>query len=370
VLSARPTGCPIYPVKDSMEIMNEVGRLVIGGVDAHADTHDAVALDERGGMLGSASFPTTLAGYRALLGWLRCFGVVDRVGVESSGSYAAALTRFLTAEGVVVLEVNQPHRHTRRRRGKSDGIDAELAARHALSLQSVVTPKQTSGIVESIRQLRVARQGARKARGAALLQLGGLLVTAPAELREQLAVRKTLDGKVALCRDLEPDLTRVREPLMAAQVALRSLARRIALLDSEIAELDAQIAPLVEQTAPRTLALLGVGSRHAAQLLVTAGQNIERLHSEAAFAALCGASPIEASSGKTTRHRLNHGGDRQANHALHMIVCCRLRYCPTTRIYVERRTAEGKTKREIIRCLKRAVAREVHRTLTADLAST
>jgi transposase len=352
-----------------MASMNEIGPRVIGGVDAHADTHHAAALDAWGALLGSASFPTTLAGYRELLAWLRGFGTVERVGVESSGSYAAALTRYLLGEGVVVLEVNQPHRHTRRRRGKSDVVDAESAARHALSLQAVVTPKLTTGIVESIRQLRVARQSAQKARQAALVQLGSLIVTCPSELRDALAIRKTLTGKVALCRRLRSDPTRVAEPLVAAKVALRSLARRIVQLDEEISELDAQIAPLIEAAAPRTLALFGIGPNHAAQLLISAGQNIERLHSEAAFAALCGASPIAASSGKTTRYRLNRGGDRQANHALHLVAVCRLRYCPKTQAYAERRTADGKSRREIVRCLKRAIAREVHRTLSADLAS-
>jgi transposase len=352
-----------------MESMNEVGSRVIGGVDAHADTHQVAALDAHGALLGSASFPTTLAGYHALLAWLESFGEVDRVGVESTGSYAAALTRYLLGEGVVVLEVNQPHRHTRRRRGKSDGVDAESAARHALSLQSVVTPKLTTGVVESIRQLRVARQSARKARQAALVQLGSLIVTSPSELRDALALRKTLTGKVALCCGLRSDPTRVAEPLVAAKVALRSLARRIRQLDNEIRELDAQITPLVETAAPRTLALFGVGPNHAAQLLVSAGENIERLHSEAAFAALCGASPIAASSGKTTRYRLNRGGDRQANHALHLIAVCRLRYCPITQAYAARRTTDGKSRRDIIRCLKRAIAREIHHTLTADLTT-
>lgn len=295
--------------------MNDGPRRVVGGVDAHADTHYAAVLDERGALLGTRSFATTTAGYRELLCWLASFGAVDRVGVESAGSYAAALTRYLVGEGVRVLEVNQPHAHTRRRRGKTDAIDAEQAARHALSLQTSVTPKLTSGIVESIRQLRIARQSATKARQAALLQLGGLLITAPSELRDQLAVRKTLDGKVALCRRLRPDNARMDEPINAAKAALRSLARRIALLDAEIAELDTQLAPLVERAAPRTLELFGVGPNHAAQLLITAGQNIGRLRSEAAFAALCGASPIPASSGKTSRHRLSRGGDRQANHA-------------------------------------------------------
>ena len=349
--------------------MNQEVRRVIGGVDSHADTHQAAALDERGRLLGTKSFAVSAAGYRELLAWLASFGLIDRVGVESTGSYAAGLTRHLLAARVRVLEVNQPHAHTRRRRGKTDAIDAELAARHALSLASAVTPKQSSGIVESIRQLRVARDSAVKSRSAAIVQLGDLICTAPSELREQLVLRKTLKGKAALCRRLRPDTDRLSEPANAAKLALRSLAHRIALLDEEIAQLDRQLTPLVAAAAPRTTALLGVSTGHAGQLLITAGQNIERLHSEAAFAALCGASPIPVASGKRGRYRLNPGGDRQANRALHMIAVCRLRHCPQTRAYAQRRSSEGKAKKEIIRCLKRYIARQAYSTLRDDLRS-
>jgi transposase len=352
-----------------MHSMNQDLRRVIGGVDSHADTHQAAALDDRGRLLGTKSFAVSAAGYRELLAWLASFGVIDRVGVESTGSYAAGLTRHLVSERVRVLEVNQPHAHTRRRRGKTDAIDAEMAARHALSLATAVTPKQTTGIVESIRQLRIARDSAVKSRSVAMVQLGDLVRTAPSELREQLAIAKTLKGKAALCRRLRPDTDRLSEPVNAAKLALRSLARRIALLDDEIAELDTQLTPLVATAAPRTTALLGISTGHAGQLLITAGQNIDRLHSEGAFAALCGASPIPVASGKRGRYRLNPGGDRQANRALHMIAVCRLRYCPDTRAYAQRRTTEGKTKKEIIRCLKRYIARQAYATLREDLRS-
>ncbi|HVP02921.1 MAG TPA: IS110 family transposase [Solirubrobacteraceae bacterium] len=352
-----------------MQSMTENDRRVIGGVDAHADTDHAAVLDYRGALLGSRSFTVSAAGYRELLAWLEGFGEVDRVGVESTGSYAAGLTRHLIAQGVRVLEVNQPHAHTRRRRGKTDAIDAEMAARHALSLANVVTPKQTTGIVEAIRQLRVARDSAVKSRSVAMLQLGDLILTAPSELREQLATRKTLKAKAALCRRLRPDAGATDNPINAAKFALRSLARRITTLDQEIAELDAQLTPLVASAAPRTTALLGISTGHAGQLLLTAGQNIERLHSERAFAALCGSSPVPVASGKRGRYRLNPGGDRQANRALHMIAVCRLRYCPRTRAYAERRTSEGKTKKEIMRCLKRYIAREAYTCLRDDLRS-
>ena len=242
-----------------MGSMNDGRARVVGGVDSHADTHAVAVLDARGVLVA------TVVGYRALLSWLRGFGELDRVGVESTGSYAAALTRYLVAEDVVVVEVNQPHPHTRHRRGKSDEIDAELAARHALSLQTSATPKRTDGIVESIRQLRVVRDGAMKARVAAITQLGSLLITAPAELREQLSEPTTLAAKATLCRRLRPDTTRAGDPLNAAKIALRSLARRIATLETEIRELDRQLAPLVGHAAPRTLGLLGIGPTHAGQ---------------------------------------------------------------------------------------------------------
>ena len=346
--------------------MMEHATGVIGGVDCHSRTHHAVALDDRGRRLGDAEFPATARGYRALHGWLASFGEIAAVGAESTSAYGAGLTRWLTSNGVRVLEVNQPHKHLRSRRGKSDAIDAEAAARKVLAGEVQVIPKDTTGVVESIRQLRVAREGALKARSAALCQLGDLLVTAAPELREALP-RKTLLGQARLCAKLRPDGRRLSEPLQAAKFALRSLARRIADLDEEIKELDEKLRELVRQTAPRTIELLGVGIQHTGQLLVTAGQNIDRLRSEAAFAHLCAAAPIPASSGLTQRHRLNPGGDRTANRTLHMIAVVRLRYCERTRAYAARRTREGLSKREVIRCLKRYIARELYHSLCADL---
>jgi len=341
--------------------------LVVGGVDAHADSHHAAALDQRGALLGSARFPTTPDGYRELFRWLSSFGQLELVAVESTGSYAAGLVRYLRSQAVRVREVNEPQAHTRRRLGKSDPLDAELAARAALSGKASAIPKQTDGIVESIRQLRVARQSAVKARSAALAQLQDLLVTAPEPLRAQLSGHKTTRGMASRCRRLRPALRELERPAHSARFALRSIALRIKILDAEIAALDRQLEWLVHRAAPRTTGLLGISTCHAGQLLVSAGQNIERLRGEASFAALCGASPLPASSGKTTRHRLNYGGDRDANRALHLIAVCRLRYCPRTRAYARRRATEGKGKAEILRCLKRYIARETYRTLSADL---
>jgi len=347
--------------------MTDQRQVVVAGVDAHTDEHHVAVVDAQGRLLGAAAFPTTAHGYADLIGWVREHGDIDQVGVESTGAYAAGLVRALLADGIRVVEVNRPHPHARQRLGKSDPIDAELAARAALSGTATAVPKQTSGIVEAIRQLAVARAGALKARTAALQQLDDLVITAPEQLRGELRHGRTLKAKAALCLHLRPDKDRIHEPAQAAKLALRSLARRIRQLEREIGELDGQLEHLVNAAAPRTVQLFGVGTQSAGQLLVTAGQNIDRLRGEAAFAKICGAAPIQASSGRTTRHRLDFGGDRQANRALHMIAVCRLRYCQRTRAYATRRTADGLNRREILRCLKRYIARETYHTLRADL---
>jgi transposase len=334
---------------------------VTGGVDTHGETHHAGVIDQVGREVADAEFPTTPAGYRALLAWLRTHGQLEGVGVEGTGAYGAALGRYLRSQGVVVVEVDRPDRKTRRTKGKSDPIDAYAAARAALSGQASGTPKTRDGKVEAIRVLRNARGSAVKARTQAINQLKGLLVTGPAELREQLR-RLESAALVEACAQLSPG-TDLTDPAAAVQTALRRLATRIQTLNAEIAEADRELAQLVSAAAPRLVALMGVGPEVAGQLLVTAGDNPDRLRSEAAFAHLCGVAPIPASSGRTDRHRLNRGGDRAANSSLYTVVLCRLRHDPATRAYAQRRTKQGLSKPEIIRCLKRYVAREVYRTL-------
>jgi transposase len=346
--------------------MTRTRRNIIGGVDTHADTHYAAVLDERGHLLGVQQFPSTEDGHQQLDRWLRGYGTISSVGIEGTGSYGAGLTRHLRAAGVSVIEVNQPHAHTRARRGKSDAVDAEAAARKVLAGECTAIPKDTTGIVEAIRQLLRARGSAVHARATGLVQLGQLAVTAPEQVRASLSA-KSLPGKASQAARWRLDSTRLADPAHAARAALRSVARRIHTLDNEISTLDMQLSILVKRAVPTTLGLLGIGVIHAAQMVVTAGQNINRLHSETAFAHLCGAAPIPASSGKTERHRLNPGGDRDANRTLYLIAVVRLRYCQRTRAYATRRTSEGKSKKEIIRCLKRYIAREVYYTLRADL---
>ena len=343
------------------ESMHDQHRHVVGGVDTHGKVHVAGAVDETGRILGTEVFPATQKGYSALLGWLRGHGTLERVGVEGTGAFGAGLARYLAEQGVDVVEVNRPNRQARRRRGKSDPADAEAAARAALNGEASGTPKSGGGLVESVRVLRVARRSAMKARTQAANQLHALIVTAPEQLRSRLRNLDT-DTMVGVCSRYRPgDVARPEE---ATKTALRVLAQRHLDLSEEIDTLDTQIRQLCALANPALLGTQGVGPEVAATLLVTAGDNPERMRSEASFAALCGVSPVPASSGKITRHRLNRGGDRQANNALWRIVMVRMQRDPRTQDYIARRTAEGKSKPEIMRCLKRHIAREVFTLLT------
>lgn len=339
---------------------------IIGGVDTHAATHCAAAIDTTGRLHGVAEFPATDAGYKHLVVWLRSHGHLQAVGVEGTGAYGAGLARHLRAAQVTVIEAPRPDRRLRRNHGKSDPIDAEAAARAVLAGTATVVPKAGDGPVEAIRALRIARLGAIKAKTAATNTLRGVLITAPEPLRTQLPSAGLPNKIIEACARLRPDGDHLDDPTQATKAALRSIAQRARVLREEIKILDSQIQALVAATAPATLAVFAMGPDTAAALLVTVGDNPDRLRSERAFAHLCGVAPIPASSGKTNRHRLHRGGDRSANRALHIAVIVRMRYCTKTRDYVARRTAEGLSKPEIIRCLKRYLAREIYRTVRAD----
>ena len=332
--------------------------VVVGGIDTHKDLHAAAVLDPAGVVLGTESFSTTRAGYRALLRWMRGFGDVRRVGVEGTGSYGAGVTRHLTEAGVEVLEVDRPDRTDRRRRGKSDALDAENAARAALAGRRTTTPKTKDGKVESLRVLRLTRSTAVKSRRVALQLLRNHIVSAPEELRDQVR-HLTRMQLIRTCAAWRPDAAGFRDPVVATRFALRSLARRILELDDEVAQLDELIEPARARARPGP----GPGRRGGRGGRRAAARDRRRqprppAH-EAGFAMLCGVAPLPASSGKTQRHRLNRGGDRAANSALHLAVITRLRVDARTKAYVARRTAEGRSKLEIMRCLKRYVAREV-----------
>jgi len=341
--------------------MLEATRAVVGGIDTHGEAHVAAALDEVGGLLGTESFGANGPGYEDLVRWLEGFGTVSKVGVEGTGSYGAGISRFLTRSGIEVVEVDRPNRQTRRRAGKSDPLDALAAARAALSGEASGRAKSRDGWVEALRVLLVAKRSARTARVKALTQMRQVVYSAPEELRAKLR-GLPISTFVPKCQGLRP--SRSVDPVGAAtKASLSSLAHRVSDLEAELEELDALITPLVKTNATTLLAIRGVGIDTAASLLVAAGDNPERLRSEAAWAHMCGVSPLEASSGKVTRHRFNPGGNRQANSALWHIVITRLACDPTTQAYMERRMKEGRSKREVIRVLKRYVAREVFHAL-------
>jgi transposase len=337
---------------------------VVLGVDTHNDVHVAAVITMLGVLLANQTFPATGAGYTVLLEWARGHGRLRRAGVEGTSSHGTALTRHLRGHHIEVIEVNRPDRAVRRRRGKTDAVDAENAARAVLSGQATAVAKSSDGSVEMIRMFKMAKDSAVKARTQAINQLRAVLIRADPRLRESLAGL----GPVALVRRCAELPVATGHPVdTAATDVLRTLARRILTLTDEIRQLQHQMTTVIGQCAPGLLDQHGIGPDTAAGLLIAAGDNPERLTSQAAFAALCGVNPIEASSGKTVRHRLNRGGDRRANSALYTIVLTRLGRDQRTRDYAAKRTTEGKSKKEIIRCLKRYVARGVFPIIAAAL---
>jgi transposase len=352
---------------------------VVVGVDTHQLTHHAAVLTTTGRLLGSAEFAATSAGYRCLWEWATSLSPlgVAAVGVESTGSYGAGLTQYLLAtdsgawtDEIDVREVIRPEKTVRAMRGKSDPIDAEAAARAVLAGTATGRPKIKTGVVEAIRTITVTRDSAVKDRTACESQLRDLITTAPAALREQL-LPLTTHARVARAARLRPDPATLEDPIQATKYALRALAHRILALRAEITAADKALAPLVRAAAPRLLALPQVGVHTAAQMLITGGENIDRLRSEAAFAKLVGTAPVPASSGKTHRVRLNRGGDRQANTKIHLLVLRRLASDPATRAYMARRSHEPRMDtKAILRCLKRYAAREIYHALRADLLTT
>jgi transposase len=360
VLSQRylPDGFP-YRVVGRTQVHDKT--IITVGVDTHCDVHVTAVLDQMGRLLATQSFPAMTRGYAQLATWAESFGTVDKVGMEGTGHYGAGLLRFLSDYGLAVIEVDRPDRSARRRNGKSDPLDAESAARAVQSGRATGTPKSRNTQVEMIRTLRVARRGAMKARVQAGAQLHALVVAAPEPVRAGLR-RLGTKQRVKLCAAFR--VGEVSDATSRVKLALRCLARRWQALQAEIDDLDQHLTNLVSDAAPQLLALPGVGVDTAGQLLVTVGDNPQRLGSEAMFARLCGAAPIPVSSGRTDRYRLHRGGDRMANSALWRIALVRVRCHQPTKDYVARRTAEGKTKTEIMRCLKRYIARETFPLLT------
>ncbi|MHA0285319.1 IS110 family RNA-guided transposase [Mycobacterium sp. C3-094] len=337
-------------------------RRVVIGIDTHLDTIHLAAITDTSQLLGDAEFATSPTGYWAAICWARSFGEVVSVGVEGTSSYGAGITQALQANDIHTVEVNRPDRAARRKQGKSDPLDAYSAARAVLAGHSLAVPKDPH--TGALKALLVARRGAIKARTAAINQIKDLLVTAPAELRERYRRYPTtlrLIDALARCRP-----TAHEDPTaVSVLIACKALAQRIEFLERQDRDLAAELDSLTTALNPALRAAYGVGPDTAAQLLITAGTNSHRLRSEAAFAMLAGAAPIPASSGKTTRHRLSRGGDRAANNALHRIALVRWSHEPRTRDYVARQLAVGRSKKDVRRLLKRAIAREMFRHLTA-----
>jgi transposase len=331
-------------------------RRVVVGVDTHKYVHVAVVIDDLGTSLGSQSFAADSGGYTQLIDWAAGFGGKLTFGIEGTGSYGAGLAGAVRRRNIGTVEVVRTDRRDRRLRGKSDTIDAENAARAVLSGQATAVPKTNDGVVEMIRQIKVAKDIAVKARTAAIISLKQVIVNAPPELREELQPLTKM-ALINRCAGLRPGpITTITA---SSKHTLPAIARRWQQLNTEIVEHEKVLTGLTTKAAPQLSAAFAVGPDTAAEMLIVSGDNPERIRSEAAFARLCGVAPIPASSGMTTRHRLNRGGHRQANAALYRVVIVRMQHHEPTKAYVARRTAEGKTKAEIIRCLKRLLAREL-----------
>lgn len=336
--------------------VNRSGHIVVG-VDTHKHVHVAAVMDSVSGIQSSLTIATDNGGYQQLVDWAAGFGQIIAFGIEGTGSYGAGLTSFIRRNGHRVVEVNRPDRRMRRLAGKSDTLDAENAARAVLAGFATAEPKTPDGTVEMIRQLKAAHDGAVKDRTSAMITLKTMLIHAADQLRQDTA-RKTQIMLARHLASLRP--TRLETPDDSIRHTLRSIARRWIALDAEAMELQTMIEELVLKTAPQLVQPFGIGVDTAAEILIVVGDNPERIRSEAALAKLAGISPIPASSGMTSgRHRINHGGHRQLNAAIYRTVIVRMRFHQPTIDYVARRTAEGLSKRDIIRCFKRYVIREV-----------
>ncbi len=331
-------------------------RRVIVGVDTHKHVHVAVAVNDLGAVLDSRSFAADSSGYAQLIDWSLTLGGRLTFGIEGTGSYGAGLTSAVRRRDIGVIEVVRTDRRDRRLRGKSDTLDAENAAKTVLAGTATALPKSADGVVEMIRTIKVAKDVAVKARTSAMITLKQVLVNAPPALREELQPLSRM-ALIRRCAALRPG--QVDDVTAAAKHTLRAIARRWLALDTEITAHEKLLAELTAAAAPDLAAAFAVGPDTAAEMLIVAGDNPDRIRSEAAFARLCGVAPIPASSGMTTRHRLNRGGHRQANAALYRVVIVRMQHHEPTKAYLARRTAEGKSKPEIIRCLKRLLAREL-----------
>jgi transposase len=349
-----------------MSMLAELVELVIG-VDTHTDTHTAVlvAVDTRA-VLATVTVTADAEGYTELVTLAERHAGLRAWAIEGAGGYGAGLARHLQELGELVVELDRPVRPGRRAGAKSDVIDAERAARDALSRFHLAQPK-TGSQRAGLQILLTARRAAIAAAITARHQLRALVITAPEPVRARFRGQSTRD-MLATATRLRPTTAGGDIHTMTALTVLRALARRVAALETEAADHEHAIQTIVRGWRPDLLELPGVGPINAATVL-TAWSHPGRCRNDAAFAMLAGAAPIPASSGKTVRYRLNRAGDRQLNRALHNITLSRLRYDPDTRAYAERRRGEGKTDRDIKRCLKRYIARQLYRQLETGAAA-
>lgn len=338
---------------------------VVLGVDTHLDVHVGVVISHSGSLLGTRSVSVNLHGYEDLFHWATQFGQLEIAGIEGTGTYGAALYRYLQSKGITVIEVNRPDRSKRRMHGKSDPLDAENAARAVLAGTATAIPKDKNGACEAIRMVLVARRSAVKAKTQAMNQIRALLVSGPQEIRERLWKTKAHECAKACLSVRTLGKTELSMTLMTT---LKLLARRWTVLAEELSQLDKSLDGLTHEHCKNLRSRMGVGPYTAAALVTVAGDNPNRLKNESALAALCGVNPLPASSGKTVRHRLNRGGSRSANNALWTITLVRARSDPRTRAYVARRSAEGLSTKEIYRCLKRYIVRELYPLIMDDLS--
>ena len=341
---------------------NEAG--FVGGVDSHKDTIHVAVITEIGVEVDDREFGTTAAGYRAAVAWLTGHGGLSAVGIEGTSSYGAGISAALTEAGVNVVEVNRTRPAERRKQGKSDRLDAYRAARAVLAGEASAEPKRAS--IEPLRALSIARRSALKAQQAAWRQIGALLITASAAIRDRYRDMPEARLVAALANTRPAAIT--DSDLADTLFALRSLARRHRDLREGIDQLQERCAPGSPRPTPPCWRSREWDRSSAHNWLITAGGNPDRLRSEASFAALCGAAPVPVSSGRTDRHRLSPGGDRAANSALHLIVTNRMTNDPHTRAYRDAHLDRGWSKKDIYRALKRAVAREVFQALTGRCA--
>lgn len=340
-------------------LADEVDYVV--GVDTHRDEHVlAVVVAPAGGVVAQRSVRASAHGYAEAVRFAEKHAGGARVwAVEGAGHYGAGLVRHLSGRGETVLEIGRGPRDERRLRGKDDPLDAIRSARAALASETLTLPR-TGQRREALRLLLVARRSAVDVRRQALVQLRSVIVTAPDPLRDELRglpVRQLIKR----CSRLRRSSSRSPDQLATALV-LRTLARRAQAATAEAAELEREILAHIRALAPQLLSEHGVGPIVAAQLIV-AWSHPGRVRSEAAFARLAGVAPIPASSGRTVRHRLSRGGDRQLNRALHTVILNRRQHDPATKAYIARRVSEGKSRRDAVRLLKRYLARHLHRVL-------